>query len=285
MQVQEWLLFIMDQPGKTVGSMKNIFKILLLIPFWCNAQSGVVLRNDTLFGFNPETGVYTQLTKLDTSAIPGFTVKTKGLITWGNVAGKPSTYTPATHSHAISDITNLQSSLDAKGTSNFDGAYSSLSGKPDLSAYSLTSHSHAFAAITSPPTTVAGYGITDAPKIVAAINLTAQAANIGTTTLYAVPSAGFYRVSIYITVTQAATTSSTMPSTTIVYTDGNSGTNSHSTTTTATNTGNSVTTSFAQTTYVLYAKSSTNITYATGSYASSGGTPMQYALRIRVESL
>lgn len=122
-------------------------------------------------------------------------------------------------------------------------------------------------------------------QIVATIDATTQAANIGTATLYAVPSAGFYRVSIYITVTQAATTSSTMPSTTIAYTDGNSGTNSHSTTTTATNASNSLTTSFAQTTYVLYAKASTNITYATGSYASTGATVMQYALRIKVESL
>jgi hypothetical protein len=122
-------------------------------------------------------------------------------------------------------------------------------------------------------------------QVVATIDATAQAANIATATLYAVPSAGFYRVNIYITVTQAATTSSTMPSTTITYTDGNSGTNAHSTTTTATNASNSLTTSFAQTTYVLYAKASTNIQYATGSYASSGATVMQYALRIRVEAL
>lgn len=121
--------------------------------------------------------------------------------------------------------------------------------------------------------------------LVATIDATTQAANIGAATLYAVPAAGFYRVSIYITITQAATTSSTMPSTTIAYTDGNSGTNAHSTTTTATAAGNSVTASFAQASYVLYAKASTNITYATASYASSGATPMQYALRIRVEAL
>lgn len=123
-------------------------------------------------------------------------------------------------------------------------------------------------------------------QIVAQINATAQAANIATATLYTVPaSAGFYRISIYITITQAATTSSTMPSTTITYTDGNSGSNTHSTTTTATSAGNSVTTTFAQTTYILYAKASTNIQYATGSYASSGGTALNYALRIRVEAL
>ncbi len=120
-------------------------------------------------------------------------------------------------------------------------------------------------------------------SVVAAIDATAQAANIATATLYAVPANGFYRVSIYVTVTSAGTTS-TMPSTTITYTDGNAGTNAHSTTTTATNTGNSVTTTFAQTTYVLYAKTGTNIQYATGGYASTGSA-MQYALRIRVEAL
>lgn len=121
------------------------------------------------------------------------------------------------------------------------------------------------------------------PSLVATIDATAQTANIATSTLYAVPASGFYRVSIYITLTSAGTTS-TMPSTTITYTDGNSGTNAHSTTTTATNTGNSLTTSFAQTSYVCYAKSGTNIQYATGGYASTGSA-MQYALRIRVEAL
>jgi len=121
------------------------------------------------------------------------------------------------------------------------------------------------------------------PVEVAMVDANAQTANIATTTLYSVPSNGFYRVSIYIAVISAGTTS-TMPSTTITYTDGNSGTNAHSTTTTATNTGNSVTTTFAQTSYILYAKAGTNIQYSTGSYASTGNA-MQYALRIRVEVL
>ncbi len=118
---------------------------------------------------------------------------------------------------------------------------------------------------------------------VASIDATAQVANIATSTLYAVPSNGLYRATIYITVTSAGTTS-TMPSTTITYTDGNAGTNSHSTTTTATNTGNSVTTTFLQTSYILYAKVGTNISYATSGYASTG-QGMQYALRIRLEVL
>lgn len=33
---------------------------------------------------------------------------------WNDIANKPTTFTPSTHSHAISDVTNLQSTLDAK---------------------------------------------------------------------------------------------------------------------------------------------------------------------------
>ena len=33
--------------------------------------------------------------------------------TWGDVSGKPSTFTPATHTHAIADVTGLQAALDA----------------------------------------------------------------------------------------------------------------------------------------------------------------------------
>ena len=39
-------------------------------------------------------------------------------VAWGNVSGKPSTFTPSSHSHAISDITNLQSTLDGKAASS-----------------------------------------------------------------------------------------------------------------------------------------------------------------------
>ena len=35
-------------------------------------------------------------------------------VAWGNVSGKPSTFAPSTHTHTIAQVTNLQSSLDAK---------------------------------------------------------------------------------------------------------------------------------------------------------------------------
>lgn len=39
-----------------------------------------------------------------------------GPVEWSAITGKPSTFTPATHSHAIADVTGLQTALDAKAT-------------------------------------------------------------------------------------------------------------------------------------------------------------------------
>ena len=33
-------------------------------------------------------------------------------VAWGSVTGKPSTFTPATHTHAIANVTGLQALLD-----------------------------------------------------------------------------------------------------------------------------------------------------------------------------
>lgn len=56
--------------------------------------------------------------KLDTEA--GYEVYTAGSATsvpWSGVTGKPSTFTPSSHSHAIADVTNLQNTLNGKATS------------------------------------------------------------------------------------------------------------------------------------------------------------------------
>lgn len=42
------------------------------------------------------------------------TYKALDVQTWDNLSGKPSTYPPSSHTHAISDITDLKSSLDSK---------------------------------------------------------------------------------------------------------------------------------------------------------------------------
>jgi hypothetical protein len=123
----------------------------------------------------------------------------------------------------------------------------------------------------------------------ATVDRTAQTANIGAATqLYAVPSngAGLYRVSVYIVVSQAATTSSTLPDSRIFWTDQNS---SAAITTSMTASSNANTTStFMQGTIIVNAKANTTINYDAGQvtpYASSGATPMQYAYHARVEYL
>ena len=42
---------------------------------------------------------------------------TASSVAWGNVSGKPSTYSPSAHTHAIANITNLQTTLDEKAVS------------------------------------------------------------------------------------------------------------------------------------------------------------------------
>src|SRR6266478_3387900 len=117
-------------------------------------------------------------------------------------------------------------------------------------------------------------------------NRTAQGANVTATTLFAVGAsgAGVYRVSVYIVVSRAATTSSTLPDSRITYTDQDSNATITVNATPA-DTGNS-TSIFQQFTLVVNAKASTNIQYDIGQvtgFASLGGTSMQFAYRARAE--
>jgi len=85
---------------------KALLIIFILASFSGSAQlTSLVVRNDTLFNFDPSTGTYTQLTKLvpPMAGQSGKVISTNG-----------STYNWITP---------------------FDGVYSSLSGKPDLSVY------------------------------------------------------------------------------------------------------------------------------------------------------
>lgn len=62
---------------------------------------------------------------------------------WGDVTGKPTSFTPATHAHVIGDTTGLQAALDAKVSST----------DPRLSdARTPTDHTHSWTEITSKPT-------------------------------------------------------------------------------------------------------------------------------------
>jgi len=124
-----------------------------------------------------------------------------------------------------------------------------------------------------------------APKQLPASNVdaTAQSANIAATTPsgLAVPTAGLYRVTATIIVTTAATTSSTLPSVVVTWTDKDNNA-AQSYTVTPTNSGNVLTT-FQQATVAINVSAANPIQYSTTGYASSGATAMQYAVHLKFE--
>lgn len=129
--------------------------------------------------------------------------------------------------------------------------------------------------------------------IVAKYDATAQAANIGTTTLYAVPAnqGGMYHIIGYAVVTQAATTSSTLPALQVTYTDSDTNVANSWWFTEGTVTSNTVgnansnVNSLQPGGIILNAKGGTNISLSSVNYASSGATPMQYAVHVKLEYL
>lgn len=85
----------------------------------------------------------------DVTEIPGSSI---GGASWGGITG------------TLSAQTDLQSALDAKGTSNFDGVYSSLSGIPS----SFTPSAHTQAASTISDSTAVGQSVMTAVDAAAA---------------------------------------------------------------------------------------------------------------------
>lgn len=69
---------------------------------------------------------------------------------WSDLVGKPSTFTPSTHAHAISDVTGLQDALDSAGggdgSIDWGGITGTLSDQTDLQtaldAKSASDHDH-----------------------------------------------------------------------------------------------------------------------------------------------
>lgn len=133
------------------------------------------------------------------------------------------------------------------------------------------------------------------PAVVAAVNSTANTANIGFSTIYTLPSTGegLYSFSAYVVTTTAASISSTMPNVQVVYTDKDS---NSTVTLDATPilgaaglgqsgllTANAVGTVFSGV-VAIYVKASTTISYQTVNYASTAAG-MAYALHIKIEAL
>jgi hypothetical protein len=70
-------------------------------------------------------------------------------VTWTDVIGKPSTFTPSAHTHTIAQVDGLQAALDAAGTGGGTSgptAWADITGKP--TTFAPSTHSHAIADTT-----------------------------------------------------------------------------------------------------------------------------------------
>lgn len=119
--------------------------------------------------------------------------------------------------------------------------------------------------------------------IVAADGKVAQAADVNVPALYPVPTSGLYRVSAYVVQSQAATTSSTLPSCRVQYTEATTGV-AVGDAITATGNLNQVGQHVGGS-VVIAAQQGSDIGYITTGYVSSGATPMQYAVHLKIEFL
>ena len=117
-------------------------------------------------------------------------------VAWAGISGKPTTFTPSAHTHIASDVSGLPTSLKnpyalSFGSKTYDGSAAATITASDLGALTsitksmvegvltgdITSHTHTFASLTSKPTTISGYGITDA---ITTGNIGSQSVNYAT---------------------------------------------------------------------------------------------------------
>ena len=136
-------------------------------------------------------------------------VATKPSYTWGEIGGKPSVFTPAAHTHPLSDISDLHASWDALLKAAPSAyvtrwpAWGEVTGKP--SSFTPAEHTHvkaditdfptswAWSAITGKPSTLAGYGIKDGVNSVTAsgglsASVSGHKLTVGVASGYAVPT-------------------------------------------------------------------------------------------------
>lgn len=142
-------------------------------------------------------------------------------------------------------------------------------------------------AASSGNTVVAGtLTVTGATNRVGNVNLTGQTADLSASAL-TVSATGWYRVSWQIILTTAASTSSTLPTVAIFWTDPDSSVEHDDNggfTDPISSSANTVGLYVAGF-LMVYAKTGTTIAYTTTGYASSGGTAMQYSFRLNAEKV
>ena len=71
---------------------------------------------------------------------------------WGEVTGKPTTFAPASHTHTVAQVTGLQGALDGKAATSHSHSWAQVTGKP--STFPPATHSHdEFARVAAAPAT------------------------------------------------------------------------------------------------------------------------------------
>jgi hypothetical protein len=121
--------------------------------------------NKSIFTIDMNGNASLSGTSKATSFIVGSTtvIESDAKVDWNKIKNAPATYAPSAHTHPISDVTGLQTALDGKSNVGHTHVISDVTGlQTALDSKSDVTHTHAFSELTSKPTTVAGYGITDA---------------------------------------------------------------------------------------------------------------------------
>ena len=102
-----------------------------------------------------------------------------GTVPWANITGKPSTFTPEAHVHAISDITSLSTTLSGKvDTSRTITAGTGLTGGGDLSANRTLTVAYGTAAGTAAQGNDSRLSDTRTPSALSVVTSTIADANI-----------------------------------------------------------------------------------------------------------
>ncbi|AIK00490.1 hypothetical protein CEP83_08690 [Moraxella catarrhalis] len=70
-------------------------------------------------------------------------------VSWSAISNKPTNFTPSSHRHAISDITNLQRELDNKAPRNHSHTWNSITNKP--ANFTPSAHTHQWSNISNVP--------------------------------------------------------------------------------------------------------------------------------------
>ena len=101
-------------------------------------------------------------------------------VAWDSITGKPSSFNPSSHSHTISDISGLQSLLNAKANSNHSHSWNSITDKPQ--SFTPSSHTHQASDIADLHTILSKYATKDEIPQINTDGLTIDTSNLATKT-------------------------------------------------------------------------------------------------------